>query len=353
MARAARKRQTPGRRATIRDVAAAAGVSAGTVSKVLGQTTDAFADKTVERIRRVAAELNYVPNRLVRSLQTRRSRMLALRLSSWFRMVGRPYSIFMFDRICEAARTAGYDLQLHLNKELEAEAFLDGSVDGAIIQGLSGRNAWEALARVGFPCVVMDVGDICDGVGQVAADGAGGIADAVKYLWGLGHRRIGYEASEPDVSAPGRERLDSFLRTAAELTCEVRHGDVFTGTYEPHEGAKAARQWSAMGDEHPTAVVCDHYLGAVEASEELQRLGLSVPRDVSVIGVDDLAAIRPTSPDVTIVTPPLEQMARDAVTSVVRLIEGGKAANCRTVYPMELRVKGSTAPPVAVRGVLR
>jgi len=332
-------------RMTARELAGVAGVSVSTFSNVLNGRVARYSPETVKRIHKVVGEYHYVPNQLVRSLQSRRTGVLGVRLGNNFRLIKRPYSVFALGAIVEVVRELGYELFLDVTAEdPRTETFLDGRTDGVIISGLTAQTVWEDLGKMGFPCVVMNYHLPCKGFGAVCGKNQDGMIKAVKHLFSLGHRRIGYHVSEPEVSLVARERFKGFQRAMNGLNCPIVPEYVFEGTFDMEQGTLAARHWLSLKDRRPTAVICDHYEAAMDAMACFQKAGLVVPRDISILGVDDLEEVHPTYPPLTVITPPLKQMIQDAVRFVVAMIEGTSPDQCRRFYPMELVIKGSTGP---------
>ncbi|MEV8440656.1 substrate-binding domain-containing protein [Actinosynnema sp. NPDC051121] len=204
--------------------------------------------------------------------------------------------------------------------------------------------AHRVLARAGMPLVHIDPVDAAPDLRSVGATNRAGGVTAVKHLLSLGHRRIGVVGGPRDVLC-SRARVDGyrFALDRAGIPSDpalVRHAD-FT-----REGGRREAVELLRLPERPTAIFAandEQALGVVEAA---RAAGLSVPRDLSVVGFDDLPAARRGTPALTTVRQPLAAMGRQAGWMLAALIAGHPPATDRVELATDLVVRASTAPPV-------
>ncbi|SDS41133.1 LacI family DNA-binding transcriptional regulator [Microlunatus soli] len=327
--------------ATIKDVAAAVGMSPATVSRALARP-DMVASSTAERIRQVADELGYSPSPQARWLHTGRSNALTLVLPD----ITNP---FFFDLIRgaqhEAAR-AGYTQVLVDTEESAAQershlAAARKTSDGAVLGGsrLPDTMLGELAAR--FPLV--SVNRRIRGVPSVTIDTPAALAQAVDHLAGLGHRRIAYLGG-PE-SAWFDDRRWQAIRAAADdhgLTCSRlgHRAPTMIAGEEAVEGVTA-------GD--LTAVITYNDLQALGLMRGLERRGIAVPDQFSIIGCDDIFGADLTKPTLTTVTGSAELAGELATKALLERLDTGKPPRkLHQTAPAHLTIRDSTAPPPEV-----
>lgn len=318
---------------TLRDVARAAGVSTATASRALS-APDLVAPERRELVRRVARELGYRPNRAARELITGRSGHLCLVVPD----LENPFFSAVAKAVQARARAAGHAVVVADAEEdplLEAElvAQLGTQADGVLLCSprMSGEDL-AALAADGPPVLLVNREGA--GLPSVVVDNSDGVRQAVRHLHALGHRRVAY-AGGPSGSWSDARRRDG-LR-ASDLDVEVvdlgAHAPVFAG------GVGAGDLVVASG---ATAVLAHNDLVALGVIDRLRARGVRVPDDVSVVGFDDVPVATLVTPSLTTVAMPLARLGRTAVDLLLAPRDDGVA---HTVLPVELVVRGTTAPP--------
>jgi DNA-binding LacI/PurR family transcriptional regulator len=319
------------------DVARRAGVSQSTVSLVFsGKGRGRVSEETQERVRRCARELGYRPNVAAQALRLGSSRAVALLVPD----VTNPFFSRVLRGAQRAAQAAGYTVALvdtandRQWEEQSFEALRAGPVDGYLLFEVS---APEAL---GTDQAVVLMEAEAPGRPSVRFDAEGGAAAAFEHLLELGHRRIGHLAAAFDAPT-------FHLREAARVRVFSEAGldpDDQPRALTPITIDDARAAAGALLDERPTAVFCDDDIIAAGLYLATRERGLRVPRDLSVIGFDDMDFAR-------VLDPALTTVALDAELLGARgfeLLEGrmaGRRTRRRMVLPAELLVRGSTAPP--------
>lgn len=332
--------------AGIADVARLAGVHPGTVSRALNPKTESKVNsETRARVKRAAKQLGYSPNSLARSLRTSSSMTVGIIIPDLTNPIFPPivrgidsclashgYSAFVVN-------TDGDD---H-NERTLFESLLQRRVDGLIFgTGHSGPSvAEEAFAR-GIHAVMVnrDAG----GVPYPTAVGmdADGIRDAVEHLYALGHRRIAHFTGPAGFST-SRVRSSAFI-----AACEARDIErvvVPATQYSIDAGRAAAAELLAQEAPRPTALVAGNDLLALGAYHAVRDAGLRCPDDLSIVGFNDMPFAEDFMPPLTTVRVPLFQLGVEAAQLLVDQLETGNIRNIQVALPVELVVRGSTAPP--------
>lgn len=307
---------------TMLDVAALAGVSAKTVSRVVNGEPG-VAPSTRERVMEAIARTRFSRDPAARSLRTGRSGTIGLAVPE----LSQPFFAEIADRIATRAGEHGLSVVLGVTGELgEGEgAFLTDhpELDGTILywQGLSAR-ALSELARA-HPLVVLGEREH-EEVDRVTMDNAGGIGLVVAHLAALGRRRVAVlGAPDPRVwtHAAGRTRMAAFRRAMAAHDLEVDERMLIVSTeWRRRDGALAARR--LLDQDLPfDAVVAFNDGLALGALHELAAAGVRVPEDAAVTGFDNLESSRYANPSLTTVSPRLSAYATDAVRLLLERID--------------------------------
>ncbi|MFE6943645.1 LacI family DNA-binding transcriptional regulator [Streptomyces chartreusis] len=331
-------------RPTSRDVAQAAGVSQAAVSLVLGDKwRGRVSAATAERVREAARELGYRPNLAARNLRLGHTRTVLL-------VVPALTTEFFAGVYTGAARVAarhGFGVVLYPSPEgigparnpfASAQAALDG-----VIASSMAADALTAIRGDQLPLVMLD-SDPAGSLGgaTVNLDIADGVRQVTEHLLSLGHRR--------------------FLHLAADIaswTFEVRAHELATRlagtpgtslrTVRAPISIDAARTAAGTAlsaqDPRPTAIICDDDKLAAGAYKAVRRLGLRIPDDISVTGLDDLALATAIDPELTTVRLDAELFGERGMQALLAVLEGREPEEGD--IPVQLVVRGSTAPPSA------
>jgi LacI family repressor for deo operon, udp, cdd, tsx, nupC, and nupG len=327
---------------TIIQVAAEAGVSTATVSRVLSQP-DRVAVRTRARVLEVVQALGYQPNVAARSLRTHRAAKILLTVPD----ISNPFFASVIRGAEEAARDAGYAVMLgdtRHDPEVEdqyAEMLSRREVDGLIFLGhrLPASLA-PLLARQGAFAPVVNGCEYSPDIGvpSVHIDNAAAGRDAIDHLVALGHRAIGV-ITGPQISPISRDRLAGAMRAAEH------HGlpgglQVCVGDYSAGSACDHMRSLIERG---VTAAFCFNDEMAIGAMRAVREAGLSCPEQVSVVGFDDLPLASFFQPALTTVAQPKGRIGRCAVELLVSLLRGVEPPVRQVTLEHKLVVRGSTA----------
>jgi LacI family transcriptional regulator len=303
------------KRAKIRDVAARAGVSVGTVSRVLAGNP-AVKHGPLLRVKAAIEELGYRPNQLARALRSNRINVIGLLIPD----ILNPYFAQLANELERIAADAGYALILsssHNDPKREARqliAVLEQKPVAIIFVPTSEKLA----ADVPAPTRALSIDRPAIGYAGITVNQQQGAAAALDHLVDLGHRRIAYLAG-PDTTINARERLKGFLDRAAAITATgiPLSIDVHHGEFDFQSGEQIARELLGKPKgERVTAIAAASDQQAIGAIRAARDLGLAVPSDLSVVGFDDITLASLIVPRLTTVQQPVAEMAETAVRAV-------------------------------------
>ena len=325
-------------RRTIKDVARAAGVHPATASRALNpRLPGRISAETTERVVRAAAELGYVVDAVGRSLRTRRSATIGVLVPDLLN----PFYPPVLRGVERALRSQGFEALIastdnDVRREPELlEVFRSRRCEGYLIATASRDDATVAdLVRAGVPVVLVNRLAGTDAP-SVRSDDARGIEEAVRHLRELGHARIAHIAGPADISVSAIR--EAAFRAAAGRDSVVVQAEQFTAA----AGEAACRE--LLRDRTVTAILAGTDMIAVGCYAALDRLGLRCPRDVSLVGINDMPLAEWLRPALTTVALAAEEMGAEAARLIVERIDDPAAPVRRVVLPTRLIVRASTA----------
>jgi DNA-binding LacI/PurR family transcriptional regulator len=326
------------------DVARLAGVSYQTVSRVLHDSPHVRRE-TRDRVLAAIRRLDYRPNPVAQALVTGRS--MAFGVVSFDTTLFGPASTLL--GIEEAAHDAGYVIGVASLKALNRPSML-AAVERLRRQGVDGiaiiapqKAAVDALLHIpaDIPLVAVEAGPD-DSVSVVAVDQHAGAASATRHLLALGHRTVWHVAGPEDwLEAEQRvEGWRSTLRAAGARVPPLLRGD-----WSPRSGYELGRQ--LLGADDVTAIFVANDQMALGLLRRLHEAGRDTPREISVVGFDDIPEAAYFTPPLTTVRQDFAEVGRRCLHLLLGQVESGRRSASRAVVPTELVVRGSTA--VALR----
>ena len=330
---------------TMADVAARAGVSHQTVSRVLNDA-QAVRPETRDAVLRAIADLGYRRNRAARALVTRRSGLIGVIVDE-LRLYGPASTV---SSIAQAAREAGYGLTLDLLWDVTGSSVaaalehqLSQSVEAVVLVAAHGEKPDPAVLRgLSLPVIALD-GFLGDETPTSGVDQRAGGVMATRHLLELGHRTVGH-ISGPSDWRQAADRQAGFLDALGQSGLEP--GPVVTGDWSPRAGYEGCLR---IFDENPstTALFVANDQMAMGALRALAEAGRRVPHDVSVVGFDDIPEASFSQPPLTTIRQDFGALGREAVRLIVGAIEGEELPS--TLVPPRLVTRASTARPPARR----
>ncbi len=329
----------------IKDVAKLAGVSTATVSHVINNTRF-VRDETRQKVLSAIEEANYTPNAHARSLAAGYSKTLGLIISD----IANPFFPELVKSIQRRATDAGYDLMLANTNYDESltvscvERMLQQKVRGvAIMTSEMDYSLIDRLAEREVAVVFLDLGPVGPHTSNINVDYESGVHAGVQHLLDLGHRRIAYVSGPRHLKSAERRRA-AFIEIMRRSRASLRTKPVIIeGDFSAEAGERAVKEMLEL-EERPTAVFCANDLMAIGALGGLRRAGARVPRDVSVVGFDDISFAALTDPPLTTIEFPRADVGSAAVEALMHTISADDAFGREFKVETRLVVRESTGP---------
>ena len=341
-----RKRlQTPAGRPTVHTVAARAGVSIASASRVLNGL--GASAETTRKVQAAAGEVGYVPNAIARSLQAQRTGLIALAVED----IGNPVYVSMMRSIEAVVAGSGRQLLVHAtggridNETALLRRLAHRYVDGMVISPI--RVTGDHLAAMtGSPVPVVVIGQLgADApVDNVRTDSRHGVRLAVDHLVGIGRRRIGF-LNGPLDTVPGTARAAGFSAARAAHRLAADPDLIEVGDFQYAAGRAAAVRLLARA--RPDALLCANDLIAAGALHAVLAAGLRVPEDVALVGMDDTELAQMMFPQLSSVSLGSAERGRLAAELLLQRIEDPALPPRRKQVPASLVVRASSTPRVA------
>lgn len=326
---------------SLADIAKSAGVSKATVSLALSGDPR-VKQETRERIQEVARRSGYRVHGPARALARGKTGVIGY-VPSHLETTLDPYNAGVLTGLARFLDRRRLEVMLLVDYRPGEvpRAITERFVDAAVVSMLPHPELTQILGRFNIPVVAVDMGPAKD-LDWVDVDDSGGIHQAVEHLLLLGHRRIGYVNP-----VPWKGRRHVALRRRMEAYLEAMAGQGLAATPDPEEAVPPSDRVDRLLErDRATAVVCfdDHV--ALEIMRELHARGLSVPDDMSVVGIDDLPMLAEyAAPPLTTVKVPFEGMGEAAGELLLRRLEHPDRDFEHVILKEELIVRASAAPP--------
>ena len=344
---------------TIFDVAKIAGVAASTVSRVINNKGD-VSEETRRKVLQAMKELSYTPNIAARVLgsgmeQEVKARSLNVGLITQENLQGNPYFTYIIRGAERKLNQEGYNCIFsqvadNYRKDISGNTeeyipriIVDGSVDGVIAVGIDYDYLAGIIKERGLPAVFVDCSDFGGGFDYIKADNYQGAKKAGGYLIELGHRRIAIIIGESKYWF--FNELEYGYRDAhRSKKLAYDPGLIVTGEDSPNSGYAIARQLINLPE--PPSAIFTNDMTAIGVIKAVRESGMRIPRDISVIGFDDIDAASYIEPSLTTVRVMKTEMGELAAEKVVQSIrDHGSLIPSKILLPVELVVRESAAPP--------
>jgi LacI family transcriptional regulator len=340
---------------SIHEVAKKAGVSISTVSRAINGVRSVNPE-IARKVWRAADELGYHPNTQARALVSGRSRILGLIVSD----ITNPFFPEVIRGFEEVAVPAGFELLLSstnydpakmassvrrmLERKVEGVAIMTSEMEDSLIARLTDRE---------IPLVFLDVGIPSPHVSNICVDYTTGIKQAIQHLLQLGHRRISF-ISGPHTLASARIRREAFLECLQANDVEVAT-DLVIESDHTMEGGLHAVSKVLRARQQPTAILASNDLTAIGLLRGLDCAGMHAPRDMSVIGFDDIRLAEFTLPPLTTIRLSRPELASLSFKALIGDIEGNIDTSRGATYHLDtsLIVRSSTGEPARAQSKIK
>ena len=333
---------------TIYEVAKKARVSTATVSRILNQQS-AGSPSTRRRVMQAVERLSYAPNSTAANLRTLRTGKLLVTVPD----IANPFFSLILQGIEDAAQQAGYAVLLgdtqddKRREERYAQMLKRKEADGLIAFGDRLPAEAAALVRALAPRCAPVVKGACRfnprlPIPSVHIDNVKAARQATDHLFRLGHRRIGIVTGPPE-HALTKDRLRGATMRAREDGAD-RDMVVVHGDYSIDSGVQAGDMLFAVR-RRPTAIFCFNDEMALGVIESARNKGIDVPRDLSVVGFDDIRFARHNHPALTTIAQPMREIGEGTVRLLLKILSSRDGATPASItLPHKLVVRGSTGP---------
>jgi LacI family transcriptional regulator len=337
--------------ASIRDVAKRARVSIATVSRAVNRISTVDPE-LARRVWKAVDEVGYVPNTQARALVSGRSRILGLIVSE----ITNPFFPELVQEFENLAVAQGYEVMIGstnydpVRTESLIRRMLQRGVDGVAVMtfGIEEQLVMKLVERE-FPLVFVDAGPDLPNIRVLKVNYGEGIREAVQHLAALGHRQIAF-ITGPLRMRSAVARRDAFRKSMGEVGLATPAKHILEGNHTM-EGGMAAMERVAALAELPTAVLCSNDMTAIGVLHGLYKTTHKVPKDISVVGFEDIHLAQFMLPPLTTVQMSCKDLATAAVQALRAGIEPDHPKATQKEWPISTRlvVRKSTAFP---RGTL-
>lgn len=344
---------------TLKDVAKIAGVAVNTVSSILNNRADSWAsEKTRARVLAAAKELGYQPNQAARGLRLRCYHTIG----GLFSDLTNPFYALLVRFLQQAFDSRGYTMIVEegeLDAAREAKcltSLVSRQIDGLVCSGLDYQSNGPTLEEINrqLPVIVIGGTEALKSMDTIESDFQSSLFHAVDYLKSLGHERIAYVNAYPPEKDLGK-RTDHFYEALKKYRMPVTEDSYLNcGFYALSHVRETAREWlkAFPAARRPTALICLNDITAIGVSRGILDLDLGIPRDISLVGIDnvEIAAYLPFP--LTTIAQPAEELAAFCAERLIERIAGRNPLEpVHRILPTRLIIRESTGPaPAGVLG---
>ncbi|QSO49075.1 LacI family DNA-binding transcriptional regulator [Alicyclobacillus mengziensis] len=328
---------------TIKDVAAQAGVSPSTVSRVLADSPR-ISDETKERVRRVLRELDYHPNAFARSLVTNVAGAMGILIPPGTEFFQNPFFSEMMSGVTEVARSQGFDIVLSTSANDETEVLermiRTRRVDGILL--LRSRKEDPAIRAVldhQFPAVLLGRPPAGMPISFVNNENVQAAYEATKHLVRLGHRKIGFLGGDVSYVVTD-DRLRGYRQALLDNGIEPDER-MEVSSYLVEHGGYLGMMRLLAASERPTAVLASDDVLAFGAMRAAGELGYSLPDDMAIVGFNDIRLAELANPALTSVRVHMHDLGVAAAGLLVERVKNPGAPPSERIVPTELVIRNS------------
>jgi LacI family transcriptional regulator len=325
---------------TIRDVARTAGVSVSTVSRVLNDKDD-VAPETYEKVQIVIRRLGYTSSLAARSMRSRRTNVIGLIMPD----VEFPFAIEVMKGVNRAITQHGYEFIVYTGGEIRNEStaererryisLLNSSITDGIILVTPATTHFSTAS----PVVVVDPNSQGPPCPAVIATNRAAALNVMEYLIGLGHRRIGFVTGRLGLESAVR-RLEGYKDGLRQAGIAQDPDLIQIGDYTEKVGYACGQRLVSLAN-RPTAIFAANDQSALGVYRAVEEAGLEIPKDISVVGFDNIPEAAHAKPGLTTVDQFIDQMGRVAAEQLIDLIQGKAQESETRKMPTQLVVRDS------------
>lgn len=336
---------------SIKDIAAECGVSIATVSKALNDHRD-VSEATKAHIRETAKKMGYLPNYQARALKTNRTYNLGVLFNEKANSgLTHNYFAAVLDAFKRVAEKQGYDItfishNIGYNQLTVYEHCISRNVDGVMVANVDDYSdeGVTQLLKSSIPIVTLD--KKTENKPAVISDNFKGVECLVRYAHKMGHTKIAYIYG--DLSGVTSTRVEAFRRTMEALNIDIREDYLLGGCYRDPRKTEVLTEKLMKMSEPPTCILLPDDFSALGALNAFEKLGLSVPNDVSVAGYDGITLSQVLSPKLTTFRQDTDGLGKAAAEQLISLINKELPENSEPVV-----IEGSLLEGGSVRDLTK
>ena len=330
---------------TIKDVAQRAGVAQSTVSLVINNKHTG--ERTKRKVLKAIRELDYHPTRLARGLATQKTGNIGFIVSDTHFSRAEPFYTRVFlGTEFEARQYNYYVLLTTVEEEFDPQEsiprfLVEKNVDGVILAGKVNDSLIFHIEKGDLPMVLIDYLPKNSKIASVLIDNVHGAYEAVCHLIALGHKRIGFIGGSIDHPSIN-DRLEGYKQAMKEFNLSINKkwivkDEPYTSVDDGYRATKKLLKSTPL----PTAIFATNDTMAIGVVKALKEAGFNVPKDISVIGFDDIEETPHTDPPLTTMRVFKEEMGILAVKKIMDMIDTGNTLKDKTLVPVELVIRSS------------
>lgn len=330
----------------IRDVAKAAGVSIATVSRALS-APETVSKKSLKKVHEAIEEVQYKPNMLARNFRRHRAFTIVVLVPN----MANTFFATVVRGIEDVMQQHGFGVLLgdtrdQRKREEEYLKLVETRQADGVIQL---RPYWGDDSLLPKKDIIAVNAAGCENTPYpcVRIDNAGAAKTATDYLLSLGHKRVGVITGLAD-NPHTIDRLKGYRKALEQAGVEFNDDWIAEGEFTMLSGLNAAQHFIRIPpEERPTAVLSMNDEMAIGAIKGFREAGINVPKDMSLIGFDDIEVSRYAEPALTTIAQPAEEIGKAAANMLLKLLDGNEVRNPDYVLPYEFVVRSSSVPRIS------
>jgi DNA-binding LacI/PurR family transcriptional regulator len=329
---------------TITDIANKAKVSRMTVSRVLNNSGP-VAPETAEKIKSIMKELNYHPNLIARSLSSQKTMTLGVVIPKTEKLFLDNYIAQILSGVTDIAQENNYRIMLipvnHSGEEGDYLNYVRSKLfDGLILLKAKLNDPYlTKLAKSGFPYLMVNYRKFGDNYNFVDSENIKGAELAVEHLHSMGHKKIAFVAGSMD-EVNGRDRLKGYKNILKKYKLPFKDDYVICGDFNKEIAYEESKKLLNLKD-RPTAIFCSDDYMALGVIDQIKNYKLSVPKDIAVIGFDNIEIGEFSKPALTTVKQPMYEIGKTSSEALLALIKKTKKSPVRIMLKTELIIRES------------
>jgi DNA-binding LacI/PurR family transcriptional regulator len=330
---------------TITDIANRAKVSRMTVSRVLNNSGPVAAE-TAEKIKSIVKEMNYHPNLIARSLSSQKTLTIGVIIPKTEKLFLDNYIAQILSGVTDIAQKNNYRIMLiPVNHSSEEEGDYINFVRSKLFDGLILLKAktndphLSELAKSGFPYMMVNYRKFGDNFNFVDSENIKGAEIAVEHLIGKGHKKIAFVAGSMD-EVNARDRLKGYKNILKKYRLLFKDEYIIYGDFNKVTAYENSKKLLDLQD-RPTAIFCSDDYMALGVIEQIKNYKLSVPKDIAIVGFDNIEIGEFSKPALTTVKQPMYEIGKTSSEALLALIKKTKKSPIRIMLKTELIIRES------------